>query len=142
MMKKNNRLYQYLIILLALGNTSIVLAADKDAVADKEKITVMPSAPAGPYRSQNTDDKNRQTKSHQQPSKMMSQTQSAQALPAPQPTPTPPQFAQRPPQQMQRPPVPEWVKNPPYGSKPPAWVINPPRQPAYGYGNGNPARNR
>ncbi|MCK5386234.1 MAG: hypothetical protein KAJ39_03550, partial [Gammaproteobacteria bacterium] len=58
MMKKNSRLYQHLIILLALCNTSFVLASDNEAVKEKEQAAAMPPAPSGPYRSQTTTNKN------------------------------------------------------------------------------------
>ena len=49
MMKKNNRLYQHLIILLALGNSSFALAEDNEVA--KKNQAAMPAAPSGPYRS-------------------------------------------------------------------------------------------
>lgn len=150
-MKMNNRLYQYLIILMTMSNVSFVYANDDNVTRTKEK-AAMPAAPSGPYRSQSDRDISKQinvTKRMQQPKQSLPAVQLAQR-PAQQqmrPPVAPPAWAnQAPPQRMMQPnwnqnvppqpqwvqpEVPDWVKNPPRGPKPPKWVTNPPEPPAW-----------
>lgn len=132
MMKKNKQLYQYLIILSAFSSAPFVLANDAELNRSNEKANAaMPVAPSGPYRSQN----NIVAHQIQRQASRIEQRPAQQPMPVrnrnqyrPQPMQAP-QWVQRQPQQQ----VPEWVKNPPYGPKPPAWVINPPQQHGYAY---------
>ena len=109
MMKMNNRLYQYIIILFALGNAPFVLASES-GVDNKKEQAEMPPAPLGPYRAQSENNKAKQTVNIMQ--------RSVPAMPAQQLSQRPPQaqWNQPPPQQMRRPVA------------PPAWVNQVPPQ--------------
>ena len=118
----NNQLYKYLIILLAMGNTSQVLASENEVT--KKDPAVMPAAPSGPYRSHIGSDEKKKA-----PASSVANSSTQQPMPAPnfngnrmQPMPAP---------QWGHPNVPDWVKNPPRAPKPPAWVTNPPAPPAW-----------
>ena len=123
MMKKNSKLYQLLIILLALTSTSLVLASDKDTSGTKEK-AALPAAPDGPYRSQVTNESgNFSQRVMQRPRQAMPVPQMAQR---PQPMPAP-QWAQRPPQQPM--PAPNWNQQRQQQMPAPQWAQRPPQQP-------------
>ena len=131
MMKKNSRLNQYLIILIALVNTSYVLASDSDEIKTKEQ-TAMPPAPSGPYRSQIDSSKNNQN-TNKVEAPQLTQRPSQQPMPAqnfnrnrPQPMPAP-QWAQRPQQQPM--PAQNFNRNRPQPMPAPQWVQRPPQQP-------------
>ena len=101
-MKTNNRIIQYLIILLALANSSFVLASD----ANKKEQVAMPAAPSGPYRSQTDHDMSKQTNKNIQIPQIRQQP--LQHVPEQK-------LAQRLPQQQMRPPIsaPRWNNNAP-----------------------------
>jgi len=112
-MKKNNRLYQHLIILLALGNSSFALAGDNE-IAKKDQ-AVMPAAPSGPYRSHIAGDKEKQVLAV--PSLVQ---RPMQPMPAPQ-------WTQRPPQPPM--PAPNLNRNRMQPMLAPQWTQRPPQPP-------------
>ena len=132
-MKMNNRLYQYFIILFALGHAPFVLASD-NSVDNKKEQAEMPPAPSGPYRTQSENNQAKQ--------KVNNMQRSVPAMLAQQSTQRPHQAQwKQPPQQHQRmapnrnrniPPQVQWNQRPLQQMHrpvaPPAWVNQVPPQ--------------
>lgn len=143
MMKMNNRLYQYLIILIALVNTSFVLASDGDETKVKAQAqAAMPPAPSGPYRSQVAGAESNQNINKVEakqltqrpiettPNEKLEQRLPQQVVPAPQLTQRSPQQPMPAPNWNRTPPAPPaWVNKAPQPMPVPQWAKRPPQQP-------------